>query len=62
MDVKAQPNSEDAHIQDKQAYVPPHTPIKVLQVVGAELEIEPSLLSMDKLMADPKEDSSSLAV
>mgnify|MGYP000870919521 CR=1 FL=1 len=30
MDVKAQPNSEDAHSQDKQEDAPPHTPIKVL--------------------------------
>lgn len=30
MEAKAQPNSKDAHSQDKQADVPPHTPIKVL--------------------------------
>ena len=62
MDVKAQPNSEDDNSQEKQTDFHPHTTIKVLQAVGAELEIDPSLLSTDKLMADPKDDSSSSSV
>lgn len=59
MDDEAQPISAGLPGQDKQPNAPPHTPIHVLQAGGAELEIDPSLLSTDKLMVDPKEDSSS---
>ena len=41
---------------------PPPTPINVLQAIGAELEIDPNLLSKEKLMANPKDDSSSSGV
>ena len=41
---------------------PPPTPINVLQALGAELEIDPNLLSKEKLMANPKDDSSSSGV
>ena len=57
MEDKAQPTPVDGP-EDAQPTAPPHTPIHVLQAVGAELEIEPSLLSVDKLMANPQEDSS----
>ena len=57
MDDKGQPTSAELPHQDKQDGAPPHTLIHVLQAVGAELEIDPSLLSTDKLMADPQEDS-----
>ena len=57
MEDKAQPTST-AGSEDAQTTAPPHTPIRVLQAVGAELEIDPSLLSVDKLMANPQEDSS----
>ena len=57
MEDKAQPTSADGP-EDAQPLEPPHTPIHVLQAAGAELEIDPSLLSVDKLMANPQEDSS----
>ena len=57
MENKAQPTSVDGP-EDARPAKPPHTPIHVLQAVGAELEIDPSLLSVDKLMANPQEDSS----
>ena len=57
MEDKAQPTStEDS--EDARPTAPPHTPLHVLQAMGAELEIDPSLLSVDKLMANPQEDSS----
>ena len=67
IEEKARPNSEDAAGMeksedmgnDKSEDVPPHMPILVLQAIGAELEIDPKLLSREKLMANPKDDSSS---
>ena len=61
MEDKAQSTSAGVP-EDNQPAAPPHTPIHVLQAVGTELEIDPSLLSVDKLMANPKEDSSSSSV
>ena len=57
MEDKAQPTSADG-AEDASTAAPPHTPIRVLQAVGAELEIAPSLLSVDKLMANRQEDLS----
>ena len=57
MEDKAQPTSTNG-VEDDSTAAPSHTPIRVLQAVGAELEIDPSLLSVDKLMANPQEDSS----
>ena len=59
IEAMAQPTTEDAGGDDKSEDVPPHMPILVLQAIGAELEIDPKLLSREKLMANPKDDSSS---
>ncbi|XP_073357639.1 uncharacterized protein [Aegilops tauschii subsp. strangulata] len=59
IELKAQPNPDDAGDNGKSEVVPPSTPLNVLQTIGAELEIDPNLLSKDKLMANPKDDSSS---
>ena len=56
MQDNAQPTSADDS-EDALPTAPPHTPLHVLQAVGAELEIDPSLLLVDKLMANPQEDS-----
>ena len=44
--------------EDARPIAPPHTPLHVLQAVGAQLEVDPALLTVDKLMANPQEDSS----
>ena len=62
MHVKAQPNTDDAGDNGKSEDAPPPTPLNVLQAIGAELEIDPNLLSKEKLMANPKDDSSSSGV
>lgn len=68
MEEKARPNPEAAAGMDnntedvgndKTEDVPPLTPIGVLQAIGAELKIDSNLLSQEKLMANPKDDSSS---
>ena len=66
MEEKARPNLEDAadmdrteDMGDKSEDVPPQMPLLVLQAIGAELEIDSKLLSREKLMANPKDDSSS---
>ena len=56
---KAHPNPDDAGDNAKSDEVPSSTPLNVLQAIGAELEIDPNLLSKDKLMANPKDDPSS---
>ena len=57
MEDKAQPTSvEDT--EDARPIAPPHTPLHVLQAVGAQLEVDPALLTVDKLMANPQENSS----
>ena len=38
--------------QQEEQVVPP-TPIKVIQTIGADLQIDPSLLTKEKLMAAP---------
>ena len=38
--------------QQEEQVVPP-TPIKVIQAIGADLQIDPALLTKEKLMADP---------
>ena len=66
MEEKARPNPEaDAGMDntedvgnDNSEDVPPQTPLGVLQAIGAELEIDSKLLSREKLMANPKDDSS----
>ena len=57
MQDKAQPTSADDS-EDALPTAPPHTPLHVLQAVGAELEVDPALLTVDKLMANPQENSS----
>ena len=39
--------------QDKQKIAIPPTPIKVMQAIGEDLQIDPALLTKDKLMANP---------
>lgn len=68
MEEKAQPiqildaagveNTDDVR-HDKPEEVHTQTPIAVLQAIGAELEMDPNLLSREKLMADPKDDTPS---
>ena len=56
IELKAQPNPDDAGDNGKSEDAPPPTPLNVLQAIGAELEIDPNLLSKEKLMANPKAD------
>ena len=60
--AKAQPTPEDAEDAGKSAEAPPPTPSNILQAIGAELEIDPNLLSKEKRTANPKDSSSSSGV
>jgi len=51
-------NTDDV-CHDKPEEVHTQTPIAVLQAIGAELEMDPNVLSREKLMADPKDDTPS---
>ena len=70
MEEKAQPIQIDAAgventdevRHDKPEGVHTQTPIAVLQAIGAELEMDPNLLSREKLMADPKDDAPSSSI
>ena len=53
--MKAQPKPDDAGDNGKSEDAPPPMPLNVLQAIGAELEIDPNLLSKEKLMANPKD-------
>ena len=59
---KARPTPDDAGDAGKSEDAPPPTPLNVLQAIGAKLEIDPNLLSKEKLTANPKDSSSSSGV
>ena len=60
--AKAQPTPDDAGDAGKSEDAPPPMPLNVLKAIGAELEIDPNLLSKEKRTANPKDSSSSSGV